>query len=58
MVTSGAPSPTLGVPIAMGYVDRSLAAAGGKVEIDTGKGERLAAEIVPLPFYKAPAPAK
>lgn len=58
VVTSGAPSPTLGVPIAMGYVDRAVATPGGKVEIDTGKGERLAAEIVPLPFYKAPAPAK
>lgn len=60
MVTSGAPSPTLGVPIAMGYVPRDHAAEGTPVEIDTGKGgptDRIPGKVVKLPFYKAPPPA-
>lgn len=56
-VTSGAPSPTLGYPIAMAYVPVALAAAGTTVQIDTGKGDRLDATVVKLPFYKAPKPA-
>lgn len=53
VVTSGCPSPTLGYPIAMGYVDRSLASAGTPVMIDTGKDAALEATVVSLPFYKA-----
>ena len=52
-VTSGSPSPTLGYPIAMGYVDRALAAPGTAVSIDTGKDAVLEAQVVGLPFYKA-----
>jgi aminomethyltransferase len=52
VVTSGCPSPTLGRCIAMGFLDRDLAAAGTKVEIDTGKGV-LPAEVTAMPFYKA-----
>jgi aminomethyltransferase len=54
LVTSGAPSPTLGVCIAMAYVPSASATPGVAVEIDTGKGDRLSATVSPLPFYKAP----
>lgn len=60
-VTSGAPSPTLGMPIAMAYVPAAEAAAGKRVEIDTGRGERIAGETCGLPFYKPakkPGPVK
>lgn len=54
IVTSGSPSPTLGVPIAMGYVPREMAEVGTKLAIDTGKDATLEAKVVPMPFYKAP----
>ena len=50
-VTSGCLSPTLGYPIAMAYVDSAQAAVGTNLTIDFGK-QTVAAEIVPLPFYK------
>jgi aminomethyltransferase len=53
-VTSGAPSPTLGVCIAMAYLPAAHCAEGLSVEIDTGKGDRLSARVAKLPFYKAP----
>jgi aminomethyltransferase len=50
-VTSGQPSPTLGYPIAMAYVDVEFAAPGTAVDVDLrGKAERF--EVVGLPFYK------
>jgi len=55
IVTSGCPSPTLGVSIAMGFVDRELRDVGTLLEVDTGKG-LLPAKVVALPFYKAPKP--
>ncbi|MFT3685865.1 MAG: glycine cleavage system aminomethyltransferase GcvT [Phycisphaerales bacterium] len=57
-VTSGAPSPTLGTPIAMAYVPSSMTAEGTSVGIDTGKGdgEKIPGRIVKMPFYKAPKP--
>ncbi len=48
-VTSGGPSPTLGVPIAMGYVRRDLAADGTELAIMV-RGRALPARVVPLPF--------
>ncbi len=51
MVTSGAPSPTLGVPIALGYLPPAHAAVGTMVEVAI-RNSRVDAEVVPLPFYK------
>ncbi|CAN5755892.1 glycine cleavage system aminomethyltransferase GcvT [soil metagenome] len=51
-VTSACPSPTLGCSIAMAYLEKEKVAEGTKVEVDTGKGERIAGEVVKLPFYK------
>jgi len=50
-VTSGAPSPTLGAPIAMGYLKTGLKPeelSALKVDI---RGNEEALEVVPLPFY-------
>jgi aminomethyltransferase len=52
VVTSGCPSPTLGYPIAMGFVDRDAAELGTTLQVDTGRGV-LEAQVVPMPFYKA-----
>jgi aminomethyltransferase len=58
-VTSGAPSPTLGVPIAMAYVEPEVAtgaAAGpdgapdGRLAVDI-RGRAEPAALTPLPFY-------
>ncbi len=51
VVTSGAPSPTLGVPIAMAYLPPADAQVGTMVEVAI-RATRAGAEIVPLPFYK------
>ena len=50
-ITSGAPSPTLGCPIAMGYVPARLVEAGvNEFFVDVrGRHERLVRQ--PLPFY-------
>jgi aminomethyltransferase len=50
-VTSGAPSPTLGYPVALAYVDAELAAPGTKLEVDL-RGKTEPFEVVQLPFYK------
>ena len=50
-ITSGALSPTLGYPIAMAYVDKNLSEPGTTLDIDV-RGSRVAASVVPLPFYK------
>jgi aminomethyltransferase len=59
VVTSGAPSPTLGAPIAMAYVSPAVAeaAAGddaGRLAVDI-RGRAEPARLVPLPFYRRPA---
>jgi aminomethyltransferase len=51
-VTSGAPSPTLGRPIAMAYVDAAHATPGTEgVAVDI-RGTHEPYEVVALPFYK------
>ncbi|MBA0051695.1 glycine cleavage system aminomethyltransferase GcvT [Streptomyces sp. AJS327] len=51
-VTSGAPSPTLGRPIALAYVDAGYAEPGTPgVAVDI-RGSREPYEIVALPFYQ------
>lgn len=54
-VTSGCMSPTLEKPIAMAYVPPDMAAPGTALKIDLGR-EKATAQVVPLPFYKAPPP--
>jgi aminomethyltransferase len=54
-VTSGAPSPTLGVPIAMAYLDAGVAsqaadAEPGRLAIDI-RGRAEPARLTALPFY-------
>ncbi len=50
-VTSGQPSPTLGYPVAMAYVDVEFTEPGTALDIDLrGKPEPF--EVVALPFYK------
>lgn len=50
-VTSGQPSPTLGYPVALAYVDVEHAGPGTALDIDLrGKAEPF--EVVALPFYK------
>ena len=50
-VTSGQPSPTLGHPIALAYVEVECSEPGTRVDVDVrGKAEPF--EVVPLPFYR------
>ncbi|MCU1440226.1 MAG: gcvT [Rhodoglobus sp.] len=51
IITSGALSPTLGHPIAMAYVDAGSSEPGTELQIDV-RGSRVAASVVPIPFYK------
>ena len=48
-VTSGGFSPSLGAPIAMGYVPPALAEPGAALGVIV-RGKRQAAEVVPMPF--------
>ena len=48
-ITSGGFSPTLSVPIAMGYVRKDLAADGTALHLMV-RGKPLPARVVPLPF--------
>ena len=49
-VTSGAPSPTLGVPIAMAYIETGI---GADRPLAVGiRGEAVPAQLTDLPFYR------
>ncbi|NUU23414.1 MAG: glycine cleavage system aminomethyltransferase GcvT [Streptomycetaceae bacterium] len=50
-ITSGAPSPTLGAPIAMAYVPLDRAEPGTRLAVDI-RGTAEPVDVVPLPFYK------
>jgi aminomethyltransferase len=49
IVTSGGFGPTVGGPIAMGYVETALSAPDTKLTLVV-RGKNLAAKVVPLPF--------
>lgn len=50
-VTSGTPSPTLGRPIAMGYVPPDLAQSGQGVLVEI-RGKTYKATVTKMPFVK------
>lgn len=50
-VTSGQPSPTLGHPIALAYLDRELAEPGTELEVDI-RGKRYPFTVTQAPFYR------
>lgn len=52
-VTSGAPSPTLGHPVAMAYVTPEVSREGTQLAVDV-RGRREPVRVVPLPFYRRP----
>ncbi|MBO3089556.1 glycine cleavage system aminomethyltransferase GcvT [Cellulomonas dongxiuzhuiae] len=52
-VTSGAPSPTLGYPVAMAYVTPEMSAEGAELAVDV-RGRREPVRVVAIPFYRRP----
>jgi aminomethyltransferase len=50
-VTSGTPSPSLGYPIAIGYVKKELSAPGTKLQVKV-RDRFFPVEVVATPFYK------
>ncbi|GEL22354.1 aminomethyltransferase [Pseudonocardia sulfidoxydans NBRC 16205] len=51
VVTSGVLSPTLGIPIALAYVDRGLSEVGTELQVDV-RGRSQDYTVAALPFYK------
>jgi aminomethyltransferase len=49
-VTSGAPSPSLGGSVGMGYAPPAFAAPGTPIKVIV-RGRQQAAEIAPMPFH-------
>jgi len=52
-ITSGAPSPTLGHPIAMAYVTPEVSGVGTELAVDV-RGRAEPVRVVALPFYRRP----
>ncbi|HEY8123674.1 MAG TPA: glycine cleavage system aminomethyltransferase GcvT [Myxococcota bacterium] len=52
-VTSGAPSPTLGKAIGLGYVPPPFAAVGTRLDVMV-RGQAVAASVVATPFVRGP----
>ena len=50
VTTSGTHCPYLGKAVAMALVDAQHTAPGTEVEVDV-RGRKVAAKIIPLPFY-------
>ncbi|MPT47144.1 MAG: glycine cleavage system aminomethyltransferase GcvT [Sphingobium sp.] len=48
-ITSGGFAPSVGGPIAMGWIEASLSAAGTALEIEV-RGKRIGATVAPMPF--------
>jgi aminomethyltransferase len=48
-ITSGNHSPSLGKPVAMGYVERAVKLSGEALHIDS-RGQKVAVAIAPMPF--------
>jgi len=55
-ITSGTQSPTLGIPIALGYVPPALAKIGTLLHIQI-RTKEVPAQVVKRPFYRSPRPA-
>ena len=52
-MTSGCPSPSLSVNVAMAYVDAASAKAGTEVAVKVGKrATEVAARLAKMPFVK------
>jgi aminomethyltransferase len=51
--TSGAPSPTLGKSIGLGYLPAAMATIDTEFLVDC-RGRDIAAKVVKTPFYKRP----
>ena len=49
IITSGGYGPSVGGPVAMGYVSAEHCEAGTKLELEV-RGKRLPAKVQPLPF--------
>lgn len=52
-LTSGTQSPSLKQAIGIGYVETGCSAVGTKLTVDI-RGTKVAAEVVPTPFYRRP----
>jgi len=53
VVTSGTLSPTLGYPVALGYVPTPLAQVGQVLEVEI-RGKLYPTTVVKRPFYRRP----